>query len=134
MDTFTYDNVSGRLRMLASTCSLRLCPFGIAFHLQQKNIFKKRTPVHEMRSFLSFITTTDETNQQPPLLNIYKIICFPSFSTNINAVICLLNALCLSTKFFLFYPRHSHSCRLLQFVIFLFIARLWNKKKKKSSA
>lgn len=35
-------------------------------------------------------------------------------------------------RFFLFYPRHSHSRRLLQFVIFLFIARLWNKKKKKN--
>lgn len=34
-------------------------------------------------------------------------------------------------NFFLFYPLHSHSCRLLQFVIFLFIARQWNKREKK---
>lgn len=57
-----------------------------------------------MRSFLSFIMTTDETNQQPPLLNIYQIICFTSFYTNMNAGICLLKALCLSTKFFSILP------------------------------
>lgn len=67
--------------------------------------------------------TADETNKQLPLLNIYKNQIFMPTST----LLFVSWKCCLSTKFFIFYPRHSYSCRLLQFVIFLLITSQWNK-------
>lgn len=119
VDTFTCDNVPGRLGMLASTCSLRLCPFGIAFSTYSEKHFREKNACTWNEKFpISFITTTDETNQQPPLLNIYKMICFFRVFTPISML-----SFVFQPSFFLFYARHSHSCRLLQFVIFLFYSQ-----------